>query len=94
MGGGARPPPWGIPPALWPPFGPLMYFFHPYIPTYPKTSRTEDRSGVLPPQAFVATKNLSGARSGTLPEGDPITGGNIHHPGAIHDEEGVVHPRG
>ena len=26
--------------------------------------------------------------------GDPITGGHLHHPGAIHDEEGVVHPRG
>ena len=27
-------------------------------------------------------------RSGTL------TGGHIHHPGTLHDEEGVVHPRG
>ena len=76
------------------PFGPPMYSFHPYIPTYPKTSRTEDRSGVPPPQASVATKNLSGAHSGTLPEGEPITGGHLHHPGALHDEEGVVHPRG
>ena len=30
----------------------------------------------------------------TLPEGEPITGGHLHHPGALHDEEGVVHPRG
>ena len=80
------------------PHGPLerppTYFFHLYIPTYPKTSTTEDRSGVPLPQAFVATKNLSGARSGTLPEGEPITGGHLHHPGTIDDEEGVVHPRG
>ena len=87
---GGAPTPWGTLPTSWPPFGPPTYFFHPYIPTYPKTSRTEDRSGVPPPQASVATKNLSGACSGTLPEGDPITGGHLHHPGAIHDEEGVV----
>ena len=61
---------------------------------YPKNIRTEDRSGVPPLQAFVATKNQSGPCSGTLPEGDPITGGHLHHPDAIHDEEGVVHPRG
>ena len=76
------------------PVAPLTYPLHPYMLTYPKTSRTEDRSGVPPPQASVATKNQSGPRSGTLPEGGPITGGHLHHPGAIHDEEGVVHPRG
>ena len=59
-----------------------------------KTSNNEDRSRVPPPQASVATKNLLGARSGTLPEGESITGGHLHHPGALHDEEGVVHPRG
>ena len=78
--------------------GPLEHlptdFFRIYIPIYPKNIETEDRPGVPPPQASVATKNLSGARSGTLPEKDPITGGHIHHPGALHDEEGVVHPRG
>ena len=78
--------------------GPLEHlptdYFRLYMPTYPKTIRNQDRSGVPPPQASVATKNLSGARSGTLPEGEPIIGGHLHHPGAIHDEEGVVHPRG
>ena len=91
---GGAPSPLGTPPASWGPVAPPTYSFHPYIPSYPKPSRTEDRSGVPPPQASVATKNLSGARSGTLPEGDPITGGHLHHPDAIHDEEGVVHPRG
>ena len=73
---------------------PLTDFFRLYIPIYPKTIEYEDRSGVPPLQASVATKNLLGARSGTLPEGGSLTGGHLHHPGALHDEEGVVHPRG
>ena len=51
------------------------------------------RSGVPPPQASVATKNQTGPCSGTLPEGGSLTGGHLYHPGALHDEEGVVHPR-
>ena len=27
-------------------------------------------------------------------KGGTLTGGHLHHPGALHDEEGVVHPRG
>ena len=50
---------------------PLTYFFLLYIPIYPKTIGEQKRSGVPPPQASVATKNLSGACFGTLPEGDP-----------------------
>ena len=38
---------------------PLTYLLHPYIPTYPKTSRTEIRSGVPPPEASVATESQS-----------------------------------
>ena len=76
------------------PVAPPTYPLHPYIPTYPRTSRTEDRSGVPPPQASVATKNQTGPCSGTLPEGGSLTGGHLYHPGALHDEEGVVHPRG
>ena len=26
--------------------------------------------------------------------GGSLTGGHLHHPGTLHDEEGVVHPRG
>ena len=92
---GGRAPPVGRAPLSR---GPLEHlptdFFRLYKPTYPKNIDNQDRSGVLPPQASVATKILSGARSGALPEGDPITGGRLHHPGAIHDEEGVVHPQG
>ena len=76
------------------PVAPPTSSFHPYIPSYPKTSRTEDRSGVPPPQASIATKNLSGALPGSLSEGGSFTGGHLHHPGALHDKEGVVHPRG
>ena len=61
---------------------------------YTQTSRKKPRSEVPPPQASVATKNQSGPSSGTLPEGGTLTGGHLHHPGALHDEEGVVHPRG
>ena len=61
---------------------------------YPKNIEYQERLGVPPLQAFVATRNLSGARSGAVPEGGPITRGHLHHPGAIYDEEGVVHPRG
>ena len=78
--------------------GPLVApptdFFHLYIPIYPKNTEANNRAGVPPPQASVATKNLSGAHSGTLPERGSHTGGHLHHPGALHDEEGVVHPRG
>ena len=77
-----------------PPFGPPMYSFHPYISTYRKTSRTDNILGVPPPEASVATKSQLGPCSGTLPEGGTLTGGHLHHPGALHDEEGVVHPRG
>ena len=73
---------------------PLTYFFLLYRPIYPKTFGEQNRSGVPPPQASVATKNQSGPCSGTLPEEGTLTGGHLHHPGALHYEEGVVHPRG
>ena len=74
---------------------PLTDFFRLYMPIYHKNIEEQNRSGVPPPQASVATKNQSGPCSGTLPEGGgSLTGGHLHHPGALHDEEGVVHPRG
>ena len=91
--GGAPTPP-GAPLPRGAPVAPPTYPLHPYILLYPKTSKTNNRSGVPPPQASVATKSQSGPCSGTLPEGGTLTGGHLHHPGALHDEEGVVHPRG
>ena len=73
---------------------PLTDFFRLYMSIYPKNIGEQNRSGVPPPQASLATKNQSGPYSGTLPEGGSFTGGHLHHPGALHDEEGVVHPRG
>ena len=64
-----------------------------YISIYPKTFGEQNRSGVPLPLASVATKNQSGPCSGTLPEGGSLTGGHLHHPGALHNEEGVVHSR-
>ena len=42
-----------------PVMAPLTYFFHPYIPTYPKTIEEHNRSGVPPPEASVATESQS-----------------------------------
>ena len=90
----ARLPPWARPH----PRGPLVAlpadFFRLYMSIYPKNIGGQNRSGVPPPQASVATKNQSGPYSGTLPEEGSITGGHLHHPDALHDEEVVVHPRG
>ena len=86
--------PLGAPHPCGPLVAPPTDLFRLYIPIYPKNIRDEDRSGVPPPQASVATKNLSGALPGTLPEGGSFNSGHLHHPGALHDEEGVVHPWG
>ena len=90
----ARLPPWARPHPRGPLVAPLTDFFRLYMSIYPKNIRERNRSGVPPLQASVATKNQSGPCSGTLPEGGSLTGGHLHHPGALHDEEGVVHPRG
>ena len=91
----ARPTPWARPHPCGPLVAPLTDFFclYIYISIYPKTFGEQNRSGVPPPQTSVATKNQSGPCSGTLLEGGTLTGGHLHHPGALHDEEGVVHPR-
>ena len=93
-GWGARPPTGHASLSCGPLEAPPTNFFRLYIPIYPKTIREHNRSGVPPPQASVATKNQSGPCSGTLPEGWSLTDGHLHHPSALHDEEGVVHPRG
>ena len=86
----------GAPPTLlgpsWLPWP--TSFAYIYISIHPKNIREQNRSGVPTPQASGATKNQSGPCSGTLPEGESLSGGHLHHPGALHDEEGVVHPGG
>ena len=85
-GGGRAHPPRARPLPRGAPEAPPTYPLHPYIPTYRKTSRGKDRSGVPLTQASVATKNLLGALPGTLPEGGSFTGGHLHHRSALHDE--------
>ena len=91
---GGAPPHWARPLSRGPLERPPTDFFRLYIPIYPKNIEENNRSGVPPPQASIATKNQSGPYSGTLPKGGSITGGHLHNPGALHDEEGEVHPRG
>ena len=84
---GGRPPYRARPPVSWAPRAPPDRLLLPIQAYVPKTIENQDRSGVPPPQASVATKNQSGPCSGTLPEGGSLTGGHLHHPGALHDEE-------
>ena len=76
------------------PVAPSTYFLHPYISSYPKTSRTNNRSGVPPPEASIATESQSRPILAPCRRGESFSGGHLHHPGALHDEEGVVLPRG
>ena len=59
-----------------------------------ETPRNNPRTWTPPPQVSVPSKYHLEPCSGTLPEGEIITGGHLRHPGGLHDEEGVVHPRG
>ena len=59
-----------------------------------ETPRNNPRFWTTPSQASVPLKYHLETRSGTLSEGEIITVGHLHLPGGLHDEEGVVHPRG
>ena len=61
---------------------------------YCKTSRGEIRSGVPPPEASIATEHQSRPVLAPCRRGESLSDGHLHHPGALHDEDGVVHPRG
>ena len=91
---GGMPAPWARPLPRGQPGGPPMYFFLPYIPIYTKNFGEHNRSGVPPPEASVATENQSRPIPAPCQRGESLSGGHLHHPGALHDEEGVVIPRG
>ena len=57
---GARPPPGRTLHPRGPLVAPLTDLFRQYISIYPKTIGEQNRSGVPPPQASVATKSQSG----------------------------------
>ena len=80
-GGGRAPLPRGAPVA------PPTYFLHPYISSYPKTSRTHNRSRVPPPEASVATKNQSRPVPAPCQRGQSLSGGHLHHPTALTRRE-------
>ena len=77
-----------------PPVAPLRVIPTPKILINTKTPRNNPRTLTPPPQASVPLKSHLQPFSDTLPERGIITGGHLHHPGGLHDEEGVVHPRG
>ena len=54
----------------------------------------DNRLGVLPAEASVDTENQSRPIPAPWRRGQSLSGGHLHHPGALHDEEGVVLPRG
>ena len=87
-------PPGHAPHPRGPLVAPLTYFFRLYISIYPKNIWEHNRSGVSPPQASVATENQSRPILAPCQRGESLSGGHLHHHGALHDEEGVVHPRG
>ena len=93
--GGAPTPPGRTLHPRGPLVAPLTDFFRLYMSIYPKNIEEQNRSGVPLPEASVATENQSRpvpapCRGG----GESLSGGHLHHPGALHDKEGVVHPRG
>ena len=91
--GGAHPP-GRTPLPRGQPGGPPTYFFLPYIPIYPKNIEEHNRLGVPPPEASVAIESQSRPVPAPCRRGQSFSNGHIHHPGALHDEEGVVLPRG
>ena len=93
VGGRAHPPGRALHPR-GPLVAPLTYFFRLYISIYPKNIGEHYRSGVPPPEASVATESQSRPIPAPCRRGQSLSGGHLHHPGALHDEEGVVLPRG
>ena len=87
-------PPIGRPLSRGPLGRPPTYFFLLYIPIYPETNQEHHETLFPPPQPSVPVRSHLGAFSGAPPEGGSLTSGHLHHPGALHDEEGVVHRRG
>ena len=87
-------PPWARPLPRGALMAPLTYFFRLYISIYPKNIREHNRSGVPPPEASVATETQSRPVLAPYWRRQSFSGGHLHHPGALHDEEGVVLPRG
>ena len=92
--GGVPYPPRHAPHPRGPLVAPRTDFFRLYISIYPKNIREQNRSGVPLPEASVATENQSRPVPAPCRRGQSLSGGHLPHPGALHDEDGVVLPRG
>ena len=92
---GGTPTPWARPPPSWAPHCSTDVLLpHIYISIYPPNIEEQNRSGVPLPEASVATENQSRPVPAPCWRGESLFGGHLHHLVALHDEEGVVHPRG
>ena len=85
--GGPSVPSWVVPTSMASRTASLPYKL-PNIQTKPQGNPISE---VPPPQASVAMQNQSRPHSGTLPEGEIINCGHLHHPDGHHDEDRVVH---
>ena len=92
--GGAPYPPGRAPHRHGPLVAPLTDFFRLYMSIYPKNIREQNRLGVPLPEASVVTENQSRPVPAPCRRGQSLSDGHLHHPGGLHDEEGVVLPRG
>ena len=73
---------------------PLTNFFRLYMSIYPKNIGEQNRSGDPPPEASLATENQYRPVMAPCRRGESLSDGHLHHPGTLHDKEGVVLPRG
>jgi hypothetical protein len=80
--------------ALWGPRSSFSRDSNAENPINRETPRNKPRTLTPLPQASVPKKYDLEPCFGTLPNGGIIIGGHLHHPGGLHDEEGVVHPQG
>ena len=90
----AHPTPWARPPPSWDPRGSPDRLLSPIYVHIPWNIKEQNRSGVPPPEVSVATENQSRPVPVPCRRGQSLSSGHLHHPGALHDDEGVVLPRG
>ena len=91
---GGAPYPLGSPPTSGPPRRPPCLVPDAKNPYKYRNPRKETKIGSSAPQASLATENQSSLVPASCRRGESLSGGHLHHPGALHDKEGLVHPRG
>ena len=84
----------GAPPPLWAPRGSPDRLLSPIYIHIPRKHLGAPWIGSSAAASLCSHQKPLGSPSRHPVGGGAITGGHLHHPGALHDEEGVVHPRG